>query len=473
MKRKFLVWTVLIFCAASTYAQDTALTLQKSIEAALANNIPTKQSELLMQNAGINYKQAKYNRLPNIDGQFNYGQNSGRSIDPFTNGYINQQLSSSSANTQAGLPIFGGFQLKRLIKQNEFAFATATMEWQQRKDELILQVILAYLQILNNEDALKLALQQAEVTRLQVERLEIMAKEGAAPPGNLSDLKGQYAGDELAIVNAENNLESSRVTLTQLMYVPYRPNLTVDRTGFDSTIRLYDALPDEIYATALQQLASVKASDLRVQTSATAVKVASSNFYPTISLYGILNTNYSSAASMLKNTGVTEVPSGDYVVVNGANLPVITQQNKFANEKISYGSQFNNNLSTAYGVSLRIPIFNNLRNHSNVKLAKNEEKNSRLIAENIKFQLKQSIELAYINISTAYKRYTTLQHQAAAYAESFRIAAIRFENGAINSPEYLIAKNNLEQTNATLITTRYEYLLRTKVLDFYMGRLKY
>jgi outer membrane protein len=95
-----------------------------------------------------------------------------------------------------------------------------------------LQVILAYLQILNNEDALKLARQQADVTRLQVERLEIMAKEGAAPPGNLSDLKGQYAGDELAIVNAENNLESSRVTLTQLMYVPYRPNLTVDPYRF-------------------------------------------------------------------------------------------------------------------------------------------------------------------------------------------------------------------------------------------------
>ena len=65
-----------------------------------------------------------------------------------------------------------------------------------------------------------------------------------------------------------------------------------------------------------------------------------------------------------------------------------------------------------------------------------------------------------------------LQEQAAAYAESFRIAGIRFENGVINAPEYLIAKNNVDRTNANIITTRYEYLLRSKVLDFYMGRLK-
>jgi outer membrane protein len=471
MKRKFIVWTMMMFCAAFTHAQDTKLTLQKSIETALANNIPTKQSELLMRNAEINYKQAKFNRLPSIDGSFSYGINSGRSIDPFTNGYINQNLTSSNANSQAVLPLFSGFQLKNLIRQNEFAFATATMEWQQRKDELTLQVILAYLQILNNEDALKLARQRADLSKQQVDRLEIMAREGAGPPGNLSDLKGQFAGDQLTIINAENSLETSRITLAQLMNVAYDTSLNIDRTGFDSTIKMYDALPNDIYNTALEKLASVKASELRVKTSATAVKVASSYYSPTVSLYGVLNTNYSSAAAINQSIGSVEVPSGDYVTVNGTAIPVITKQNKFSSQKIAYGSQFNNNLSTAYGVSVSIPIFSRFRARSNVKLARNEERNSRLIADNIKVLLRQSVDQAYVNITTTYKRYQALQDQVAAYAESFRIASIRFENGAIASPEYLIAKNNLEQAQAMQINARYEYLLRSKVLDFYMGRL--
>src|SRR6185295_18744141 len=113
-------------------------------------------------------------------------------------------LTSSNVNAQATVPVFSGFQLRNSIRQNELAFQTATMQWQQQKDELTLGVILAYLQILSNEDALVLARQQADVTKQQVDRLEIVAKEGATPPGNLSDLKGQYAEDELAIINAEN-----------------------------------------------------------------------------------------------------------------------------------------------------------------------------------------------------------------------------------------------------------------------------
>ena len=472
MKLKIFGTAIMVICVAFAGAQENRLTLQKSIELALTKNIPTKQSEVTMQRAEVNYKQARNNRLPTIDGQFNYGINSGRSIDPFTNGYINQNLTSSSANTQAQLPVFSGMQLKNVIKQNEYAFATATMEWQQRKDELTLAVILAYLQILNTEDALLLAHQQALITKQQVERLEIIAKEGAAPPGNLSDLQGQYAGDQLAIIAAENNVESSKLTLTQLIGINYDSTLRMDRSGFDSTVRSYDAVPDQIYTTALGQLASVKASDLRVKSSAAGVKAAASGYYPTLSLYGVLNTNYSSAAMMNTPVGSVDVPTGDYVVVNGANLPVIATRNKFESEKITYGSQFNNNIATAYGVSLRIPIFSAFQTRSQVRLAKNEEKFNRLVADNVKFQLRQSVDQAYVNLTTTYKRYQMLQTQAAAYAESFRIAEVRFENGVINSPEYLIAKNNLERTRATLITTRYEYLLRTKVLDFYMGRLK-
>ena len=171
--------------------------------------------------------------------------------------------------------------------------------------------------------------------------------------------------------------------------------------------------------------------------------------------------------------GSKEVPNGDYVVANGSKLPVITQQNDYNSQTIGYGSQLSNNLSSAYGVSVRIPIFNALKTRSYVNLAKNEEKNSRMIADNVKYQLRQAVEQAYVNITTTYKRYLTLQKQLEAYTESFRIQGIRFENGVINSPEYLISKNNLDRANANIITTRYEFLLRKKVIDFYMGRLNY
>ncbi len=188
-------------------------------------------------------------------------------------------------------------------------------------------------------------------------------------------------------------------------------------------------------------------------------------------LYGGASTNFSSAAMLNSFVSSADVPNGQYVVVNGNNLPVIAKQDTYKSTAIGYGSQFKNNISTGFGVSVRIPIFNSFKTRSSIQLAKNEEKNNRLIADNVKLQLRQNIEQAYVNINATYKRYGALKNQADAYAESFRIASLRFENGVINSPEYLIAKNNVDRVNANLITAKYEYLLRSKILDFYMGKL--
>jgi len=471
MKRKYFLLALLAAAALMGNAQRKTFTLQECIDVALKNNIPVQQSNLLMKNAEVNYRQAKNNRLPVVSSAFNYGVNNGRSIDPFTNSYINQQLNFSDMSVQGNLPLFSGFQLKNTIRQNELSFSAATMEWQQKKDELTLQVILAYLQILNSEDAVSLAKQQAEVSRQQLERLAEVNAEGATQPANYSDMKGQYAGDRLSIVSAENNYSSNVLALTQLMNIVYDTAMKFDRTGVIEEVKSFKGIPEEIYATALQKLAMVKAGDLRISSSAAAVKVAAAALYPTVSLYGGASTNYSSAAMLNSLISSAELPTGQYVMVNNNKLDVIARQDTYKSTAISYGRQFTNNISTGFGVSVRIPLFNAFRSRSAVQLAKNDEKSSRLIADNIKLQLRQAIEQAYININAVQKRYAALQEQAEAYGESFRIATLRFENGVINSPEYLIAKNNLDRTNANLVMAKYEFLLRKKILDFYMGNL--
>lgn len=230
-------------------------------------------------------------------------------------------------------------------------------------------------------------------------------------------------------------------------------------------------MPEEIYSLALQKLAAVKAADLRVSSSVMAVKAAKGAYYPSVSLFGGASTNYSSAAMLNSFVSSADVQTGAYVQYNGTNLPVLARQDTYKSTPINYGSQFNNNISYGFGVSMRIPLFNALRVRNAVKMAKNDELSSRLVADNIRLQLRQNIDQAYININATSKRYLALQEQAAAYAESFRIATLRFDNGVINSPEYLIAKNNLDRVNGNLIIAKYEYMLRKKILEFYMGML--
>jgi outer membrane protein len=285
-------------------------------------------------------------------------------------------------------------------------------------------------------------------------------------------MKGQYASDQLAIINAASALELAKLTLAQHMNIPYSKDMQVDREGFDMTIALYAGTSEMVYTTALEGLAMVKAADLRTKAAAKGIKVAAAGLYPTVALFGQLGTNYSSAARISTITAVTDVASSDYVVVNGNNVPVMTRQTSFSSQKINYFNQYNNNLNTYLGISLQVPIFSAFRTRTNIRLAKIEEKRTGYVAENTRIQLRQAVEQAHLNMTMAYDRYKVLEDQVVAFTESFRAAEIRFDLGALNSVEYLIVKNNLDRATINLTIARYEYLLRTKVLDFYQGKLK-
>ena len=474
MKTLRILGIFLITTVARVQAQNntTRLTLQGCLDMAMANNIPVKQSVLQTEVDKTNFNQARYNRLPNVAASVSYGINSGRSIDPFTNSYINQQLSSSNAGLTASVPVFKGFQTSNTIQQASLNYQASRLELQQEKDNLTLNVILSFLQLMNDEDVLQLTRQQMGVTGKQVERLNVLNTEGAIAPAVLYDMKGQFAADKVSIINAEKAVEMSKLALSQYMNVPYNKAMQIDREGFDLTIALYEGSADNIYSKALQDLAMIKAADLRTKAAAKAIRVAAADLYPTLSLFGQLGTNYSSAARTLNATGTSDVTTGDYVIVGGNNVPVMTKQTSYSSQKINFTNQYSNNLGTYVGINLNIPIFSSFQTRTKIKLARLEEKRTGYVAENTRVLLRQAIEQAHLNMTTAYDKYQALEEQVTAYKESFRGAEIRFNLGALNSVEYLIVKNNLDRATINLTIARYEYLLRTKVLDFYQGKLK-
>lgn len=447
-----------------------SLTLRESIEMAVRNNPNVKQVELAMQTAQMTLRQARSNMLPDISGSVGHGINQGRNIDPFTNTYINQQVNFANYGLNAGVMLFNGLQFLNNIKAQTLNYDASKMELQQARDNITLQVILAYLQILNNEDQLTLARAQYELTRQQVARLELLNKEGAIAPALLYDLKGTAANDELSIVASENALNASKLALAQLMNVPFDKNIKVERLNADQFSLVYEGDVETIYRSAMEQLAIIKAADLRRRFADKNVKVARGAYFPSVSLNAGIGTNYSSAASTATVLSTADVATSDYVVVNGNKLNVFTQQSNIATSKISYGSQFRNNYGTSIGINVRIPILNSFFVRNQVAQAKINLKNAEFVSQTTKIQLRQSIEEAYFNMKASQDRYRVLQQQVEAFAESFRTVSVRFSAGLGTSVDYLVAKNNLDRANINLIVARYDYVLRTKILDYYQSK---
>ncbi len=447
------------------------LSLQQCVETAIANNLDVQQSNLLMQRSKIDWNQARLNLLPNLTGNAGLDITQGRNIDQATNTYINNKATYGNYGLNSNVVLFNGLYLQNAVKQNALAYEASRMDWQQAKDNITINTILAYLQVLTNEDLLVQSRSQVVVSKNDIDRLDILNKEGAIQPSQLSDIKGQYANDQLAIINTQNSLEISKITLCQLMNIPYDKNLQLERINAEAYATKYEQSPDSIYQVALQQFSLVKAADLRAQSSARAVKAARGQLFPTLSLSANTGTSYASTFSndILLSTS-HDVQTNDYVLVNGTPSKLIRSVPDFRTEKVSYNSQLNNNRSSAVSLNLRIPFFNSLFSRNRVKLAKLTLQNNELVAKTTRTQLQQSIEQAYSNMNSASERYKVLLEQVTAYTESFRAATIRFNAGLGTSVDYLTAKNNLDRTNINVISAKYDYVLRTKILDYYQGK---
>jgi len=477
MKKIFLSIGVIFFYLATIAQADTTvhgqnkLTLQQCVETALANNLDVFQSQLQMESAKIDKNQAKLNLLPNLNASAGQTFSQGRSIDPCSNTPVTQNVSSSDYGINTGVVLFNGLSLQNLIRQYSLTYEASKMDWQQAKDNLTLSVILGYLQVLSTEDQLTQSRNQATLSGSQVERLQLMNQQGAIRPSDLSDLQGQYANDKLTIVNTQNAVETAKINLCQLMNIPYNSDLELERIDLAAFAVKYESTRDQIYQTALQELALVKSVDLKEQSAAKAVKVARGQLWPTLSFGAGVSTAYSSVAQENKFVNTTYEPTSDSAIGNGMKLPVYRFQDNFSPfSKIPYRDQINNNVYTSYGFNLRVPIFNSLQQRNRVKLAKINLRNTQFVSKTTRTQLGTSIDRAYTNLVSAADRYKVLLEQVTAYDESFRAAEIRFNNGVGTSVDYLIAKNNLDRANIDLITTKYDYVLRTKILDFYQNK---
>jgi len=447
------------------------LTLKECVDKAISNNAEAQRGDLQAETSAVTLKQSKANMLPDLFANLGHGLNEGRSIDPFTNSYINRSLAFGNYSLSSGILLYNGLQTKNTIKQNQLNYQADKLDAAQTKENITLKVILAYVQILNNEDLLQQSKDQAEVTRKQVERLATLDKAGAIAPAQYYDLKGQLANDELAIINNQNSLDAAKLTLAQLMNVPFNRSLTVESLPVDNFTATYATAPATIYDIASKQFPMIKAAEIRRESAAKGFQIARGSYYPIVSLSGSLNTNYSNAANREVFLNSTEVASGDFVTFNGNKVPVFTQRQNYASEKINYSDQFKNNYNTSLFLNVRVPILNGFRAKNRIALAKIDMKNADLTASTAKTELNQLIEQAYFNLDAANKRMQTLERQVADFSESFRTTEVRFNAGVVTQVDYLIAKNNVDRSRSNLIIAKYDYVFRTKILDYYQGKL--
>jgi outer membrane protein len=434
---KYFLILIFLACSILTYAQQTnTLTLKQCLDIAIKNNLTVQQDSLTAQQARIGFVQAKDNLIPSITGGANRNLTSGRALNPVTNTYITQSVTSDNYNASGSVTLFNGLALQNAIKQASLAFQSGKMAFQAAKDIVTINVITNYLQVLDAEEILGQNKSQLAVAKENVDISTTKDKYGAnLTASTLTDFQGNYANSQVGVVQAQNSLDLAKLSLFNLMNIPYNKAAELQPLNAEDLQGDYGINADQVYNTALDQLAQVKAATLMRESAEKGVKYAQGLLYPTLFLAGGIGTNYSN--------------------LNTSN----------------YFNQFRNNYGTDIEFGLNIPIFTNHLKKNAVALAKINLQNYQFIENNTKIVLKQNVEQAYYNMVAAYNRYQALDAEVKAYTESYRVQKIRFDAGVITSDLFLLAKNNMDAANLNFISAKYDYYIYSKILDYYQGKL--
>ena len=469
---KIILYILISLVSLASFSQEIqkkSYTLEECIEIALENNLSLKSTKFSEKSAKINYQQSRANILPSVNGNYNIGVNNGRSIDPFTNDFINQRLIFSNANLSLDATIFNGFRLLNSVKQQRLNAKAASMEVEQEKQNLVLSVTLAYLQVLNSRDILTLNQQRLIATDDQIKIQKDLYDQGRENPADYTDLLGQKASDETNILTSEITLNNAKLELARLLNM--NGNIDVNAENILLSLDKYQLTSDEVFQDALQSLATFKVRELRVEAAKKGMSVAKAQFIPEISLFGQLNTNYSSVAETFTETGSSIVETGDFVTINNQDIPVLTEQRSFSSQQIEYLDQFENNLNSVVGFSVRVPLFNGFRAKNNVALEKVRVEESLVELERTQIEIRNAIKQVHFDMEAAFSRYQSLAKQVEAFEKSFDVNKTRFNNGVSNFLSYITSKNNLENAKINLSNAKYAYLLRVKVLEYYRGQV--
>lgn len=479
MKKRLLAFALGLSAFVHVQAQQR-YNLQQSITIALENNLQLRQLMLQVQTNQNVFEQSKWQRYPTLNFNGSQGLQSGRNIDPFTNQFVEQTVNFSNFSLNTGVNLFNGYQQKNIIKQNQLNVQATQKDVEANRNALVLNVASAYITLLNNREQLEFARRQAETTRLQLDRTDRLVKAGSLSQINLYDIQSQLANDELAIVNAQNNIELAKLTLKQYLNLPASEAFEIEPINLPApSTAPYNATLEQVYNAAIKYLPDLDAANLRIESAKTAIEIARGAKLPSITLGGGLSSSFSSAAPKQRFVGdggaskTVDVPSTTrYVSYGGFTVPVIEKVTvpSGAIQDFGYFDQIGFNRNASLSLSLRMPIFNGYQVRYRIANAIIQQKNLEYQYQIIQNQIRQTVEQAYYSMVNAAKRYDATSRQIESLELSFKAAELRFNAGAINATEYNIAKTNLDRSRASLIQAKYEFLFRTKILDFYQSR---
>lgn len=462
-----LVMATLCLTGLSLYGQTSKYTLKQCIEYAWLNNPEVKQSILNFESAKIDAKQSRTALLPTFSASAGQNYQFGRTIDRFTNTFVNQTIRSNNVSINGNLVLFNGLQNQSSIKRQDALERANDETIQNTKNTIALSIASSFLQVIQAEETIKNCEFQIESTKQRIDKAQRQVDAGTTDLSALLSLKAQLTNEQLNLVNAQNNKNSALLSLKNTMQMPIDNELDIEIPAVDPGLISNDLNAHQIYLLALDNMPQIKAAVQQSEAARFQTRMSAGNYAPNIVLYGSVSTVYSQSAKEVTDVKLKGSQPIGYTQVG--NEVVVQPTYEVNYRTINFGKQFKDNLGQSLGLSLSWNLFNGMQVHNQVQKSKIQEQISALNLQRTKNTLMSDINLAVNNYGASKVKYEASVNNVNAQKLSFDYVQKRFDAGVTTSFDFIQAKNNYLQAVSSEVQARYELVFRGLILEFYKG----
>lgn len=428
MKAKYFIIGAFVALAATAHAETW--TLDSCINYAIENNLTVKSRELQLKSGQLDITAAQDRYLPQVNGyaqqSFSYGR--GLTAD---NTYTDRNTTNFGWGVNMQLPLFQGLTALRQTKYAKANLRAIVEDLEASKDDISLNVMSAYLQVLYAGEMVNVAAEQLRLSEVEADRRLQLLDAGKIAELELTDAHAQVAQNEVTLVTARNDRRLALVDLAQLLELSDIDNFDIAPLD-DDGLGIFS--PEDVYNRALDSNHSILADRRRIEAADRNISLARASYLPQLSF----------------NAGI----GSNYYTVSGINSE-------------SFSKQMNHNFNKSLGFSLSVPLFDAFSTRNSVRRAKIQKLSAELQYETSERALYKSIQQAYYQASGAAEKLEAAKVSESATREAFEAMSQKYEYGKANSTELEQARSNYIRAMSEAVQAKYENILRRRILAFY------
>lgn len=474
MKRSIIIIAAILL-GISANAQSKKWTLKECVEYALENNISVKQSVLDVELADVDKLLAKGNFMPSLNASSSVSENTGLSVNPVTNNAQSTTFLSASGRINVGYTLFDGLRNFRELQRADISKLASQYRLDKMKDDISLFVANNYLQVILNKTNLEVLKSQNEVTKAQITRTQELVDAGALPRGDLLEIKATDASEQQAIINAENSIQISLISLAQLLLIKDYENFDIEDEGYDI---IDDGIAmksvTEIVDKAKETRSEIKIAEQNVALAQKDLQIAKSANYPTLSAFFGYDTRYSDVSRIVpiadtSQGPIDQVPTNLVDSFGGAVLSNVYPETAVEIPADPFSEQIYLNDGIGYGFQLNIPIFNGFSTQGSIQRSKVNLERSKFQLEQTELDLESTVYQAYVDAKGALKSYEAAKIAVESQQLAYDYAKERYDVGLTNAFDFSQSKLRYDNANIELNRAKYDYIFKLKVLELYFG----